>query len=114
MRKLSSIFFALVLALVMVGCDSDSNDDELTDAEIFVGDWVVTGISDDTGDKTAAFGALVESLNVTFTDAATFLLMLNYRDDAGIDDLNLPGTYTLNADINSLILSIGEIGRAHV
>ena len=102
MRKLPVFFLALLFAVAAVGCDS--NDDENNDAELFVDTWALTAISDDTGDQTEDFANLAESLTVDLEADSTFTLDLNYREDSGIQDLQLIGSYEVNAGANSLRL----------
>lgn len=106
MRKLSAIILGLFVALSFVGCDS--NEDDLTDAEIFVGSWTLVSISDAEGDQTQGFAGLAESLDITFAADGEFTLLLDYREDSGRPDVPLQGTYELNEGANSLVLNIAD------
>ena len=104
MRTFSSIILGLIVAIALVGCDS--NEDDLTDAEIFVGNWTLVSISDAEGDQTQGFAGLAESLDINFTADGEFTLLLDYREDSGRQDLPLQGTYELNEGANTLVLNI--------
>lgn len=104
MRKLPVFVLALLIAVAAVGCDS--NEDDASDAELFVGTWVLTSISDDTGDQTDGFAGLANALTVDLEDGGSFTLVLDYREDSGRQDLVLQGNYEVDADANSLELTL--------
>lgn len=99
MRKLSSLLLIALLAITSVGCDS--NDDE-SDADKFVGTWALTGVSDDAGDASEAFGAMFSS--VTLTNNANGSFVLNVVPRAG-EPLAIPGTYTVSESNSRFTLS---------
>jgi len=60
MRKLFP-FLMIFGLIVFTACDSDSNgDDSMSDTEMLVGTWAVSGLTDASGDRSAG---LVESYN---------------------------------------------------
>lgn len=108
LRKLLFSALAVFTLVAFVGCDSDDDDDP---ADVFVGAWTVTSITDGDGDQTAAFGQVANSLDVTFADDGTFDLVLDYNDianAAGQADLAVDGTYT--ATDTRLSLTVPALG----
>ena len=104
MRKLRLSVLALLLAVVAVGCDSTDNDE--SDAELFVGTWALTSISDATGNQTAGFANLANSLTVDLNADNSFSLLVDYKEDSGRPDLPLAGTYTVDEGGRTLTLTI--------
>ena len=96
-----------LLVFLVAGCDS--NDDDPSDAERFVGTWTSTGISDSNGDQSAELVALVNSLTAVFQagdEDPAFLITVDYKDDSGREDLMLPGTYEVDDGPRTLTLTI--------
>lgn len=109
-RTLFFSLLALALLTTTVGCDS--NDDDSSDADVFAGNWVVVGISDDEGDKTAGFGQLVDAATVNFTEGGSFTLDVDYNAAAeagGVSDVTLSGTYVVDEGANTLSLNVGQL-----
>lgn len=100
MRKVSVVFVAALFALTSMGCDS--NEDELSDAEIFVGTWTLVGLSDDEGDKLAVFQQVANGFTATLNSDNTFHVLVDYANQ---DDLELQGTYTVTEATRTLVLS---------
>ncbi|MXW64943.1 MAG: hypothetical protein F4Y00_05325 [Bacteroidetes bacterium SB0662_bin_6] len=103
-RRVLSILALLVF--LVVGCDS--NDDDPSDAERFVGTWLATGIRDSNGDQSAELVALVNSLTAVFEagdENPAFLITVDYKDDSGREDLTLPGTYAVDDGARTLTLT---------
>ncbi len=109
-QVLRKLFFTIITSfalLTVVGCDSSDDDP----ADVFVGNWAVTSITDGDGDQTAAFGAVANSLTVTFEEDGSFNLLLDYNDlanQAGQPDLPAAGTYTVTE--TNLSLAIPALG----
>ncbi len=103
MRKLSTYLLVLVIAVVGVGCDSDSNDDEISIDELIADGWVLTGVSDADGDQMAVFAQGFSSLKITFTQAGAFTIVVDAIDDAG--DNVITGTYSINESTNRITLT---------
>ncbi len=103
MRKSSVFLLVLLFALTSIGCDS-TEDDDPSDAEIFVGTWTLVGLSDDEGDKLALFGQVANGFTATLRGDNTFHVLVDYIQQ---DDLEIAGTYTVNEDATTLVLSIG-------
>lgn len=101
MRKLSSLLLIALLALVGIGCDSD--DDEGSDAELFVGTWALTGVSDDDGDAMEAFATNFESIVLANDADGSFTLTVN---PVVGDNIVLPGTYTVSESNSRLTLTV--------
>ncbi|MBO6576479.1 MAG: hypothetical protein JJ896_17330 [Rhodothermales bacterium] len=106
MRKLSTLFFALMIAVVGVGCDS--NDDP-SDAEAFVGVWALTNVEDADGSQLQAFGAAFSSVVLTNSSDNSFVLNVTPREG---DPLTVPGTYVVNENTNSFTLNANLGGQA--
>ena len=113
MRKHSTLFLALVLGLVALGCDSNKNDDEISIAELIADGWIVTGASDANGDQMAVFAQAFNSIDVIFTQTGSFTLDVDAIDDE--DDQTITGTYAVNESTNLITLTttvpvVGSIG----
>ncbi len=104
MRNLRVFLGALLLALVAVGCDSAEED--LTDAEIFVGSWTVVAVSDSEGDKTDVFSEGVSSFSATINDDGTYSLVVSFVDPDR-SPVALAGDYTVDEGGENLMLSAG-------
>lgn len=104
-RRVLSILTLLVF--LVAGCDS--NDDDPSDAERFVGTWLATGIRDSNGDQSAELVALVNSLTAVFQagdETPVFLITVDYKDDSGREDLMLGGTYEVDEGARTIALTI--------
>ena len=110
MRKLPVFLLALFVALTSIGCDS--NDDDLTDAEIFIGTWTVVEVRDSEGDKTSEFDEGVNNFSATLNTDNTYSLIVDFLDPERTD-IPLTGTYTFEPGSDDLILNVnfggGEI-----
>lgn len=63
-----AVFF-LPLAFILGACDSDDNEvRELTDQEILIGTWAITGFSDDTGDRSDIIAQGYAGVHLEFAD----------------------------------------------
>lgn len=103
MRKLPVFLLALLVALTAVGCDSD--EDDTSDAELFVGTWTLVSLSDAQGDKTAAFGQIANGLTADLNSDNSFLISVDYKEDSGIEDLTIPGTYEVEAGSKTFVIT---------
>lgn len=111
LRKL--FFSILTVALLFVATGCDSNGDDESDAEILVGTWTVASIADDEGDKTAVFGAGVESFRADINEDDTYSILVDYNataEAAGQTDVNLAGTYTVNESLKTITLNVTGLG----
>lgn len=113
MRKLLPL--ALILALfVGVGCDS--NDEGVSDTELFVGTWTVVNVTNDSGgaNETDLTQALVgangtlNSLSLGFNTNNTYTLNADYRsaDTPDVVVAGAPFTYTVNERTNQITLQL--------
>ena len=100
-RRLPVFILALVMALAAVGCDS--NDDEESDADRFVGTWELASITDDDGDQTATFQAIFTDVTVVFNDAGNYTM--TFVPVAGSNTV-LSGTYDVNESGKSVTLNV--------
>lgn len=105
-RKIPFYLVALLFAVFAIGCDS--NDDELSDSERFIGDWEIAAVADSDGDQTAAFEAGFNSVAVEFTDTGTFTLT---ADPVQGDDVVLEGPYNVNESANQVTVTISFGGQ---
>ena len=102
MRKLSLFLMIVGLLVVGVGCDSN-DDDEQSDASLFVGSHAITSVTDVEGDQTAAFAQGFESIVVTFAEGGNFTIAVDAIVDQG--DVTVPGTYEVNESANTITLN---------
>lgn len=114
--KLHKLFLSiLTVALLFTAVGCDSNDDDDSDADVFVGTWTVQSISDDQGDKTAVFGAGVQSFVATLNANGNYSIVVDYNAAAeaqGATDVNLAGTYTVTETSNTVTLSVPSLGAS--
>jgi hypothetical protein len=108
MRRLPVFVLALLIGVTAVGCDSNDDDDP-SDAEIFVGTWTLVSISDQTGDRTDGIGQfLAAPITANFASNNTFTITINYNaqaEGAGLTDSTIPGSFVLKVGAKSLQLS---------
>lgn len=105
MRKIS--LFLLIFGLIAVGCDS--NDDDPSDAELFVGDWALSSLTDAEG---AVALELYTAVSVSFDSDDSFSLDLEGGE--GVPDLAISGNFVVTeADgeirLNAVIPNVGSI-----
>ncbi len=109
MRKCVVYMVVLLLLGWTAGCDSsDDGNDGPSDAEIFVGEWGLTRITDGNGDQTQAFLDLIVSFLTSLRADGTFDITIDYNDAAnaaGQNDIDVSGTYTINESNNTLTLT---------
>ena len=103
MKKLSTIFFALLFGFVGVGCDSNSDNDDLPIADLLVDVWKLTGVSDADGDQFAVFVQGFNSLEFTFTQAGAITIVVDAIDDAG--DTVITGTYSIDESASRIVVT---------
>ena len=85
------LYFTLICCILVASIGCDSNDD---DDNVFIGDWELTAIStSEQGDLTPIFFMAVESLTADFEES-TYVLVLDYREEANNTDLSFSGSYT--------------------
>jgi hypothetical protein len=105
MRKLPVFLLALFVALTSIGCDS--NEDDPTDAEIFIGTWTVVEVRDSEGDKTSVFDEGVNNFSATLNSDNTYSLIVDFLDPERTD-IPLTGTYTIEpGDVLILRANLG-------
>ena len=104
MRKLPVFVVALLFGLVSIGCDS--NEDDLTDAEIFIGSWTVVEVNDEEGDKTDVFQEGVQDFNATINADGTYSLVVDFVDPQR-PDVPLQGTYVVDEGGKTIRLNAG-------
>ena len=102
MRGWKAYGVAVLLAALMVGCDSGS-DDDLSETELFVGTWTVASVRDDEGDKTPVVNAL-GTMSATFESGGAFELTFDAAQQ-GVPDQTASGTYTVNEALNVIMLN---------
>jgi len=109
MRKCVVYMVVLLLLGWTAGCDSsDDGNDGPSDAEIFVGEWGLTRITDGNGDQTQAFLDLIVSFLTSLRADGTFDITIDYNDAAnaaGQNDIDVSGTYTINESNDTLTLT---------
>lgn len=88
-----------VVALLMTvsACDSD---EDLTDAELVVGAWDLSALSDGNGDQIATFNQNYTSFTGTFETNGDVAIDLISAD--ADPDVNITGTYTVDEALGSI------------
>jgi hypothetical protein len=99
MRKLSNVLAVLLIGLIGVGCDSNSDP---SDADAFVGTWALSDVTDANGSALAAFGAAFSSVVLTNNADNSFVLTVTPREG---DVLQIPGTYSINEGTSGFTLN---------
>lgn len=109
MRKLSTYLLLFVLMFAGSACDTDSGSDS-GDKEVFVGTWSLGGISDASGDRTAAFVEGFNTVQIGFRSDKVFSLVV----DAVLSeaDANYSGTYEIVESSKNVSVSIVVSGQA--
>ena len=102
MRRLPVYILALFVGLSTIGCDS--NEDDKTDTELFVGSWNVVNVKDQEGDKTALFQAGINSFTAQLNADRTYSMAVDFKDR---QDIPLQGTYSIDEGSRSLVLVAG-------
>jgi len=107
MRKLSALLFFVLLALSSTGCDSGGNNEDSVSDKI-TGNWMLTSISDDEGDKTAVFTTGYNGIDISFESSMNFTIDVDAKVDAG--DQTISGTWSVNETQSKLTLSASLSG----
>lgn len=104
-RKYFLILPAVALLFGVTACDSDDNDEDLSDSEVFVGNWAVTSVSDVNGSADLAdFNSIVARFNASGAGSIT----VDAVDDAS--DATVDFTYSVNETANTIVLNISVPG----
>jgi len=109
MRKLSIYIMLFGLLVVGTGCDSNNSDDS-SEADAFVGAWALGGISDSSGDRTAAFVEGFSAVGIGFEKDGGFTLDVDAVIDEG--DANYSGEYGVVEQNTTVSVSINVDGQA--
>lgn len=94
----------LLMALLGAGCDSGEEEE----AHVDIHDtWVLTGVTDASGDKFGTFAQNFDGIRATFTEEDTYELVIDSKDNTL--DQTLSGTTTVNeaARLLSIAVSLG-------
>jgi hypothetical protein len=105
MRKISNLLLIALLAIVGVGCDSNSDP---KDADRLVGTWALTGASDSQGDQIAAFAAAFSSVTLTNLSDGNFTINVVPVEGAA---QAISGTYTVVEATKTLTLRASVGGQ---
>lgn len=106
-RKALTLLPIFVLLFGVTACDS--NDNNATDSELFLGSWVVDETTDGSG--TVDLAAFTDTF-FTFADSGTATIRA-----VGVDPANtveLTGSYAVNEATNSVTVSIAITGLGTV
>jgi hypothetical protein len=107
MRKLSAALFFVLLAFSSAGCDSGgSNNDSVSDK--ITGNWMLTSIADDEGDKTAVFTTGYNGIDISFASSMNFTIDVDAKVDAG--DQTITGTWSVNETQSKISLAASFSG----
>ncbi|MEM0962507.1 MAG: hypothetical protein AAGK21_08245 [Bacteroidota bacterium] len=106
-------FLSLLLLFVVSGCDSGEDETQL-DAEFYVGSWVLTAVSDDSGDLSEGVFTVVDELAASFQSSGNFRLDADLSDLANdflnIADISIEGTYQAVSATQTLVLLVDQNG----
>lgn len=109
MRKLTSYVLLVGLLFTAAGCDGGSNDDS-SSTDVFFGVWGLGGISDGSGDRTAAFVQGFNSVGISFFRDGGFGLNVDSVDDEL--DASYDGEFTITESTKTLSVSILVNGQS--
>lgn len=109
MRLQSKSWMLLLAILLVAGCDS--NEEDLSDAELFVGTWTVVRAQDAQGDKTALLNQ-VGTISVELEADGNFALTFDpVQGDATV----LSNTYTVDEGEDEIILNaVNPLGEGTI
>jgi hypothetical protein len=101
MRKLFP-FLMIFGLIVFTACDSDSNgDDSMSDTEMFVGTWAVSGLTDASGDRSAGLVESYNSVLITLGSDASVTMAV----DAKVPEASLTATGTHVVDETGMTMT---------
>ena len=101
MRKLFP-FLMIFGLIVFTACDSDSNgDDSMSDTEMFVGTWAVSGLTDASGDRSAGLVESYNSVLITLGSDASVTMAV----DAKVPEASLTATGTYVVDETGMTMT---------
>jgi hypothetical protein len=101
MRKLFP-FLMIFGLIVFTACDSDSNgDDSMSDTEMFVGTWAVSGLTDASGDRSAGLVESYNSVLITLGADASVTMAV----DAKVPEASLTATGTHVVDETGMTMT---------
>ena len=101
----------ILLAVCAGGCDSDNGDAGSLD-EAFVGDWVLVGVEDDTGDRYGEVTDAYHQISLTMQDGGGAVIAADGIDDA--DDLTVAGSYAVSEPNGTLTLTLTVSGVGEI
>jgi hypothetical protein len=88
--------------IVFTACDSDSNgDDSMSDTEMFVGTWAVSGLTDASGDRSAGLVESYNSVLITLGADASVTMAV----DAKVPEASLTATGTHVVDETGMTMT---------
>jgi hypothetical protein len=101
MRKLFP-FLMIFGLIVFTACDSDSNgDDSMSDTEMLVGTWAVSGLTDASGDRSAGLVESYNSVLITLGSDASVTMAV----DAKVPEASLTATGTHVVDETGMTMT---------
>ena len=102
MRKLFP-FLMIFGLIVFTACDSDSNggDDSMSDTEMLVGTWAVSGLTDASGDRSAGLVESYNSVLITLGADASVTMAV----DAKVPEASLTATGTHVVDETGMTMT---------
>lgn len=104
-RKYFLILPAFALLFGVTACDSDDSDEDLSDSEVFVGNWAVSSVSDTNGAADLGdFNSIVARFNASGGGSIT----VDAVDDAS--DATVDFTYSVNETAKTIVLNISVPG----
>ncbi|HMB91337.1 MAG TPA: hypothetical protein VKP65_10855 [Rhodothermales bacterium] len=103
-RKLFFSILTVALLFVATGCDSNDDDDQ-SDAELFVGTWNAVGVSDGTGDQTQSFASSISQFQIVFDADGTYDLSVVFTDQRSPIQFS-NASYSVNETTDTITLVI--------
>lgn len=102
---------AALLLLTAAGCDSGGDEIRL-DADFYVGSWLLTSVTDDSGDRSPTVFNFVDELAASFEADRDFRLDADLSalvNQLGQADIEIEGTYQAQPDLRVLVLLVDDL-----
>ena len=101
------IILFVALSIPLAGCDSDDDEKATPDAEKFLGEWFLVGVSDDEGDQSGDFEQNFNSISFEFQNATTVTVTVDAVDDAA--DQVLVASYLVTEGSKQITLTVASV-----
>ena len=110
MTKLLSYLLLVVVSLSLGACDSNDGD-ENSATDQFVGSWVLTAASDNTGDQFDTISQSFDEILLVLRTSRSASVVATAVE--GNDDVSVDGTYSVSesTEMLTLVTTISGIGQ---